>query len=387
MDTANIEEFKVGIYTQEEIEYLLSTKQLMMIRAQKRPMLVGKKAMVKVNCNVGITAICDYKMELKKIESLLALSYKPDSIMDLSLINSETPIWETLIESFDGPVGYLPHYCCYDNGIDSRKLLEQIENSFERGIGFITIHPTTSRELHAIAKATRVIPSTSRGGMIVYKDMIMHKRECNIYEMIFDEILNLCQKYNVTLSIGTTYRPATIGEALDRAHLLELKKQKEFINIAKQKNVNVLLEGIGHIMLNDIEKYSKIVGTDEINVMPLGPIPTDEAIGFDHVGSAIGAAFSAYLGVANLINVVTREEHTGGIPELEAIIEGIKAAKVAARVVNLTRFDQIRSLEYNLSKLRAQKKSCVLSGGLFDYKTELSEAGCDRCANHCPLLQ
>ncbi len=221
---------------------------------------------------------------------------------------------------------------------------------------------------------------------MIIQDMILNNRTQNIYEKIYDEILSLCKKYEVTLSIGTTYRPATIGEALDKVQLLELERQTKFVELAIAKNVKIMMEGIGHITINDLLKYKEHIDKIGVNLMPLGPIITDSAIGFDHVASAIGAAFSSFFGMSNIINVVTRDEHTGGIPDINSIIEGLKSARVAAHAVNLSRFDKLQHEEYNLSKLRATKKSCILSGGLFDYISNNTGAGCGRCGQHCPLL-
>ncbi|MCF8019306.1 MAG: phosphomethylpyrimidine synthase ThiC [Vallitaleaceae bacterium] len=273
-----------------------------------------------------------------------------------------------------------------NSGIDRSALLELIEDSFVNGISFITIHPTTTRKIHSIAQLSRVIPSTSRGGMMVVKDMMKNNRDINIFEELFEDLLLLCEKYNIIVSIGTTYRPATVGEALDEVQLLEIARQKYFVEMAKAKGVSVMIEGIGHISLKDIFEYKKYVDEIGVDLMPLGPIITDSAIGFDHVASAIGSTFTSYLGMSNIINVVTRDEHTGGIPSIDSIFEGLKSAKVSARAVNICRFEKLKQEEVNLSKRRAEKKSCILSGGLFDYFSDEKGQGCDRCGENCPLL-
>jgi phosphomethylpyrimidine synthase len=148
------------------------------------------------------------------------------------------------------------------------------------------------------------------------------------------------------------------------------------------------MEGMGHAPLHKISEYTKLIKqVHDIPVMPLGPITTDAAVGEDHISSAIGAAFMGYLGGADLINSVTREEHTGGVPTFEAILEGLRAARIAAHSVNITRYPKLDRLEQNTSEVRGENYTCVVEGGLFQQSTRLRfSMGCSRCGDLCPLL-
>ncbi len=190
----------------------------------------------------------------------------------------------------------------------------------------------------------------------------------------------------MTLSVGTTFRPARIDEALDAVHVEEIKEQKKFIDCAKNQGVQVIMEGIGHIALDQIPNYFEMIKAYNTPIMPLGPMPTDATIGFDHVTSAIGSTVAALLGNVGAINSVTRAEHIGGVPTADSIIEGLKSARVVAHCINVSRFEKFRELDTAISDSRAESNTCVIKGGIFMDETATQiEEGCNRCRYECPL--
>lgn len=382
-------EVKSGLMSEQDIIKLFDTDVcISYIHHNKFPMLIGPQMLLKVNTNIGVSDISNLDIELEKLRYITGLKYAPDTMMDHTYVPVKRPLWKYMVEEYNGPVGTLPHYSVFniDSGIDSRKLLETIEEMAQGGVSFMTLHPTASISMLNMAKKCRRIPTTSRGGAVVLKDAILNCRNENVFSDNFIDILKLFKKYNMTLSIGTTFRPACINEALDLVQLEEIKEQKKYIDIAKANGVNVIMEGIGHISLDMISDYCNLIKPYNTPLMPLGPMPTDATIGFDHVTAAIGAVVTSLNGNVGIINSVTREEHTGNVPSIESIVEGLKAARTVAHCINVMRFSRYREIDNAIADSRANNRSCVIRGGIFaDDHVNADGAGCSRCRYECPL--
>jgi len=377
-----------GLMTVEQAEYLSTkTEDMAVIEHSERPILLGEKALLKVNTNIGVSDEAAFENEYKKLHILAELPYRPDTMMDHTYVQLPKPFWKYMVNTFDGPVGTLPHYYVYrqNRGIDAVQLLETIDEMGAEGVRFMTLHPTATRDLLEVARTCRSIPTTSRGGALVLRDLEVHKRSVNVFADCFDEILKLFKKYHMTLSVGTTFRPARIDEALDQVHLDEIQEQKKYIDIAKACGVHVIMEGIGHLSLRDIPRYCELIRNHHTPLMPLGPMVTDASIGFDHVTSAIGAAAAAMNGNVCTINSVTREEHTGGVPTCDSIVEGLKTARVVAHSINLLRFNKYWEIDRAISDQRAASGTCVIKGGIFGENVSSVSDGCNRCRYECPL--
>lgn len=386
---AKAKEVQLGLMCENDILRLFSDNAcISYIHHKEHPMLIGPQMLLKVNTNIGVSDVTNLDIELRKLKFLSTLKYAPDTMMDHTYVPVQRPLWKYMVDEFKGPVGTLPHYSTFDTdkGIDRGLLLETMEEMAQGGISFMTLHPTATISLLEIAKTCRKIPTTSRGGAVILKDAILNSRNENIFVDNFDDILNVFKKYNMTLSIGTTFRPACINEALDVVQLEEIKQQKKYIDMAKAKCVNVMMEGVGHISLEMIPNYCKMIEEHNTPLMPLGPMPTDATIGFDHVTAAIGATVIAMNGNVGIINSVTREEHTGNVPTDESIIEGLKTARAVAHSVNVARFPKYREIDNVIAYNRANSKSCVIKGGIFAEDTINEDgAGCSRCRYECPL--
>jgi phosphomethylpyrimidine synthase len=204
----------------------------------------------------------------------------------------------------------------------------------------------------------------------------------------FPEVLSILKKYNVLLSVGSVFRPANVVDALDEVHRAEIDLQGVYISEAKRQGVQVIMEGVGHMTLDKIGEYTHIIKSRYgIPMVPLGPITSDAAVGQDHITNAIGGAYMAFIGGADMINSVTREEHTGGVPTLDSVIEGLKAARIAAHSVNITRFPLLDGLDKTTAQKRARNHTCVIEGGLFTESSKMRfSMGCTRCGKECPLL-
>ena len=389
INLAEIQEIREGITTLEQLTKNLTAGSAIVLKGRHRTVALGKELLVKVNTSIGVGNRRSVNVELEKVKVLSSVVYRPDTIMDLSIVRLQKPLYAYIIEEFGGPVGTLPHYICYRprKGIDPKMLLEEIARQAEAGVGWMTLHLAVRKELCEKARKARDVPFASRGGGIVIDDMYINDRNESILSLYFDEILTILGKNRMALSIGTTFRPATTIDALDEVHREEISIQGEYIKEARNKGVQVMLEGIGHCGLAKIKEYIQIVKSKyDVPIMPLGPLPTDAAVGNDHVASAIGAAFMSFLGGADMINSVTREEHTGGIPSCGSIIEGLKAARIAAHCVNIAKFPQLDALDRGTSNRRAKNYTCVVEGGLFTESVKMRYGmGCQRCGNKCPL--
>ena len=335
---------------------------------------VGSGAPVRVNCNIGCNTEKEYATELKKIESIKAYGSIPDIMMDLSLIRMQKPLYLIAQEKLNVETGTVLSYIPFrkENGLQWESCKDYLYELCENGISFITIHFTASRELFELAKKIRKIPSTSRGGAMCLYDCINNDRD-NIFLQHIDEIAEVSMQYGVAISLGSTFRPANIFDACDEVHIKETKSQLEACHYLHRKGVNVIVENIGHIGLDKLEHHSDLLKQFDAAIMPLGPLPTDDAIGIDHVNNAIGAAFAAYWDCAHVINAVTRQEHTGAQISVDDTIEAICSARLAAHAVNLA-----KGREWDKEKIivdqRIHRQSCLVSDGI-----------CSRCIDCCPL--
>ena len=359
----------------EELEKMIYANEVVLLKGKKYDTLVGKGLQLKINSSVGLSDKNQFKNEADKVARIGNFDVMPDIMMDLSIVSIENPLYCLIHSEIGCPVGTVPVYVCFDSekGIDKSKLLEEIEKQAQNGVGFMTLHFTATDEIYRKAMK-RNISVISRGGSLVLRDLYINKRKQNILLEYFDEICKILKKYSIVVSVGTTYRPSSLYDALDKVQLREIKMQKDIVKILRKKGIVVMMEGVGHISLRDLEKYVKLIREEfYVPFMPLGPIPTDRAAGWDHVSAAIGASYMALLNGADIINAVTREEHTGGIPTIDSIYEAIKSAQVVVNAINDVRFfDQYNKVKSN------RENNCM---GIIK-----SEIGCNRCKEECPFM-
>lgn len=295
-------------------------------------------------------------------------------MMDLSIVESGKPLYKVIQEEIGCPIGTIPYYTCFDEnkGINKRKLIEKIESLSDDGISFMTLHFTGTQEMLNNSRKRR-IPVISRGGSLILRDMLLNNRKDNVLWEIIHEIVPILKKYNVVISIGTTFRPSSIFDALDELHWKELKEQISIAKYLLKRDIRVIMEGGAHLNLDQIEQYIQQMRSEiYIPFMPLGPIVTDRAIGVDNVSNAIGATFMAYQGGADIINSVTKEEHTGGVPSIDSIEEAIKSAKVAVKTIEDVRLFSI---------LKEQKVGTYVNC----MNKQSEKIGCARCSFECPF--
>ncbi|WP_462113019.1 phosphomethylpyrimidine synthase ThiC [Campylobacter concisus] len=302
-----------------------------------KPMGIGRKLKTKINANIGNSSLSsDICAELRKLE--ICLEFGADTVMDLSTDGDLDAIRSAIIEHSSVPVGTVPMYEILKEAkevtnITNELILSVLEKQARQGVSYFTIHAGFLREFLPLVKK-RKMGIVSRGGSLSASYMSKLNRQNPFYE-IFDQILEICAKYDVSLSLGDGLRPGCLFDATDEAQLSELKVLGELTLRAWQKDVQVMIEGPGHVPLSQIE-YNMKIEQELCHDAPfyvLGPLVSDIGAGYDHITSAIGGTMAAYHG-ASMLCYVTQKEHLG-LPNENDVREGIVAHKIAAHAADV----------------------------------------------------
>ena len=320
-----------------------------------KPIGIGLGLKIKVNTNIGTSQIkSDLKTELKKLK--IAIEAHTDTVMDLSTSSDVGKIRKKIIEKCSVPLGTVPIYQAAIEAGEVEKMnkdiyLKVFEKHAQNGVDFVTVHAGVTKKAFPLIKK-RVMKCVSRGGSFLLAWMKYHKKENFLYKY-FDEVLEIAKKYDVTLSLGDGLRPGCIADATDKAQIQELKILGQLAEKAKQAGVQVMIEGPGHIPLNEIGKNVELE-KKYCNNAPfyvLGPLPTDIATGYDHIACAIGGALAAWKG-ADFLCYVTPKEHIG-LPDVEDVREGTIVTKIAAHIADIARCNREAVLrDYEMAKAR-----------------------------------
>ena len=321
---------------------------------------VGQGLRTKINVNLGISKdCCDCEKELDKVRT--ALEMKAEAIMDLSNYGKTAEMRKTIVEMSTAMIGTVPIYDAlgyYDKDLKdltAREFLDVVEKHGQDGVDFVTIHAGLNREaVETVKRNKRLTNVVSRGGSLLFAWMEMNNAENPFFEY-YDELLDICEKYDITLSLGDALRPGSINDASDASQIKELITLGELTKRAWEKNVQVIIEGPGHMALNEIEA-NMIMQKRLCHGAPfyvLGPLVTDIAPGYDHITSAIGGAIAATYG-ADFLCYVTPAEHLR-LPNLEDMKEGIIASKIAAHAADIAKgVKGAREWDNEMSKARAE---------------------------------
>jgi len=301
------------------------------------PMAIGFAATCKINANIGNSAVLgDVAEELDKLK--VCVQYGADTVMDLSTGGDIPVIREAILRHSTLPVGTVPIYEClahvkHVEDLTPKMLLEIIEAQAAQGVDYMTIHAGVLRAFVPLA-AHRITGIVSRGGAIMAQWMIANKAENPLYTH-FDQVCEIFKRYDVAFSLGDGLRPGCLADASDAAQFAELKVLGELTRRAWKHDVQVMVEGPGHVPLDQIpmnmQKERELC--DEAPFYVLGPLVTDVAPGYDHITSAIGATIAAQHGAAMLC-YVTPKEHLG-LPNADDVRQGIIAYKIAAHAADV----------------------------------------------------
>ncbi len=303
------------------------------------PIGIGIACRCKINANIGKSpVVSDIEGELKKVE--WSIKYGADTVMDLSTGGDLKEIRQAIIDHSTVPIGTVPIYEAMTQVESAEELtpellLETVEEQAKQGVDYMTIHAGIL--LQYIPKTLdRITGIASRGGSIMAQWMI-HHHEQNPWYTHFDELCKIFQKYDVAFSLGDGLRPGCLADASDDAQYSELKTLGELTRRAWEFDVQVMIEGPGHVPMNQIDENvrKEMELCDEAPFYVLGPLVTDIAPGYDHITSAIGAAMAGYAG-ASMLCYVTPKEHLG-LPNLEDVKQGCIAYKIAAHAADIAR--------------------------------------------------
>ena len=301
------------------------------------PMAIGKEAKTKINANIGNSSLSsDICAELEKLQ--ICLKYGADTVMDLSTGGDLDAIRSAIIANSTVPIGTVPMYQIIHDikeveNLKAADILKTLEKQARQGVSYFTIHAGFLLKFMPLV-AKRKMGIVSRGGSLTASWMMHHHKENPFYEA-FDDILEICAAHDVALSLGDGLRPGCLYDATDEAQLSELRVLGELTLRAWEKNVQVMIEGPGHIPLNQIE-YNMKIERELCHGAPfyvLGPLPTDIGAGYDHITSAIGGTIAAFYG-ASMLCYVTPKEHLG-LPNANDVREGIVAHKIAAHAADV----------------------------------------------------
>jgi len=367
------------------------------------PVAIGKGLRTKVNANIGTSGDhADLMVELEKVRVSVAAG--ADTIMDLSTGGDLAAIRKAIIKASPLAVGTVPIYQAAAEMLGAKKaivsmtaddLFAVIEKNGEDGVDFLTVHCGVTRRSLASAEAQgRILGIVSRGGSITANWMRCNDKENPLYEH-YDRLLEISRRYDMVLSLGDGLRPGCIADATDRGQVQELILLGELAKRARNQDVQVMVEGPGHVPLRDIEANVQL----EKNLCSgapfyvLGPLPTDIAPGYDHITAAIGGAIAGASG-ADFLCYVTPSEHLR-LPNLEDVREGIMATRIAAHIADIAKGlpgalekDVLMAGYRKAIDWEGQLSTAVdreRAGRLLEKSATAKEEGCTMCGELCAI--
>ena len=303
---------------------------------------IGSMLTTKINVNLGISRdVKDYDVEMKKV--LSAVDLGAEAIMDLSSHGNTQPFRKKLCSECPAMIGTVPvydsviHYQRDLGTLTAKDFIDVVRLHAEDGVDFVTLHcGITRKTIEQIRSGGRKMNIVSRGGSLVYAWMSMTGEENPFYEY-YDEILDICREHDVTISLGDACRPGCLADATDGVQIEELIRLGELTKRAWEKDVQVMVEGPGHVPMDQIAANMKVQQTicHGAPFYVLGPLVTDIAPGYDHITAAIGGAIAAQNGAAFLC-YVTPAEHLA-LPNVDDVREGIIASKIAAHAADIAK--------------------------------------------------
>jgi len=366
------------------------------------PVAVGSGLKTKVNANIGASPdLFNLENELKKLET--AIHAGADAVMDLSVGGDITLFRQEIIAKSTVPLGTVPLYEVTVEMSNQKKsimdmtihdFLKVVQRQAEEGVDFMTIHSGVTREsVESLKSQDRIIGITSRGGSMIAEWMNLNGRENPLYEY-FDDILDILAQYNVVISLGDGLRPGALFDSSDRGQVHEMIVLGRLAKRAREKGVQVIIEGPGHVPLNMIADNIRLEKTlcDGAPYYVLGPLVTDIAPGYDHITSAIGGAIAASSG-ADFLCYVTPAEHLR-LPDADDVKEGVIASRIAAHAGDIVKLGhkakQIDNEMSNARKARDWEKMFKLSideekARRFRAEIPSDQDQCSMCGEFCAM--
>lgn len=361
---------------------------------------IGKGLRTKVNANIGTSPqVANIRNELRKLKA--AQEARADTIMDLSIGGDLKKIRRRILKAINLPLGTVPIYQAAIQTAKKRKfisrmteadILEVIEEQAKDGVDFMTLHAgVTQKTLEILRKKKRMTGIVSRGGAFLAEWMIFNERENPLYEK-YDEVLRIAKKYDITLSLGDGLRPGSLADASDEAQIEELITLGKLAERARKAGVQVMIEGPGHMPLNQIEENIRLEKRlcQGAPYYVLGPLTTDVASGYDHISGAIGGALAAWKG-ADFLCYVTPAEHLR-LPTAQDVWEGVIVTRIAAHSADIAKgVKGARDWDDEMSRARGDLKWRKMINLALDtkkakrYHPSLKEETCTMCGKYCAI--
>ncbi|NDL67437.1 phosphomethylpyrimidine synthase ThiC [Anaerotalea alkaliphila] len=361
---------------------------------------IGEGMRTKINVNLGVSGDCaDYKEEMEKVR--MSIGFGAESIMDLSNYGKTNTFRRQLIDFSPAMIGTVPMYDAIGYlekelvDIKAEDFLEVVEAHAREGVDFMTIHAGINRRaVDSFKKSKRMTNIVSRGGSLLFAWMEMTGNENPFYEH-YDKVLDILCRYDVTISLGDALRPGSIHDSTDAGQIAELVELGALTKRAWERNVQVLVEGPGHMALNEIAANMTLQKRlcHGAPFYVLGPLVTDIAPGYDHITSAIGGAIAAASG-ADFLCYVTPAEHLR-LPDLEDVREGIVSCKIAAHAGDIAKgIPGARDLDNRMSDARRridweEMFSLAIDGEkarkYFESKPPAEKDSCSMCGKMCAM--
>lgn len=392
-----------GISVQELLPLVASGRVAVPANIRHRalhPCGIGGGLRTKINVNLGISGDCaDYRAEMEKAR--LAEKFGAEAIMDLSNYGKTREFRKKLIETSPAMIGTVPVYDAVGylekdlKEITAQDFLKVVRSHAEEGVDFMTIHAGLNRRAAEVfLRGKRQMNIVSRGGSLLFAWMRMTGRENPFYEH-YDELLDILHEYDVTISLGDALRPGSLADSTDASQIAELTELGNLAERAWAKGVQVLVEGPGHMALDEIAANMKLEKRlcHGAPFYVLGPLVTDIAPGYDHITSAIGGAVAAANG-ADFLCYVTPAEHLR-LPDLGDVKEGIIAAKIAAHAADIAKgVKNARDSDFRMGEARRRLDweamfACSLDGGkaraYFESVPPEDRHSCSMCGKMCAV--
>ena len=369
------------------------------------PCGIGEGLSIKVNANIGTSS--DHAVIEEELEKMrVAIDAGADAVMDLSTGGDINDCRKKIINASTVPIGTVPIYQAVVEAINNQggvihltvdKIFEVIESQVAEGVDFITVHCGLTRAaLEMLKKQGRITDIVSRGGALLTTWMLHHDRENPLYEN-YDRLLEIAKKYDVTLSLGDGLRPGCLADATDRAQIHELMTLGQLTDEAWARDIQVMIEGPGHVPLNQI-RANMLLEKQLCKGAPfyvLGPLVTDIAAGYDHVACAIGGAVAGEAG-ADFLCYVTPSEHLS-LPAINDVREGVIVTKIAAHAADIARGNK-QAIERDRRMAVARKEldwetmmQCALDPETARRRRGESPPGesdvCTMCGKFCAIKQ
>lgn len=371
------------------LERIANGSAVIMSRGEKS-VGIGRGLATKVNVNIGTSSLkINPDEEIKK--ALVAERYGGDTITDLSMGGNIAEIRRRIFENTTLPITTVPIYqTAAEKGLENMQeedIIENIRKQAEEGVSSFVLHCIGNNTLSMLKKRKRIMGVVSKGGSITCAYMMLNRCE-NPFIENFDRILKIMKKYDIVLSLGNTMRSGCVHDTRDKAQLEEIRQNVELAKRAHEDGVQVIIEGIGgHVRADRISEYVRFYKRrSDFPLFVAGPLPTDVAVGYDHIAGAIGASIASGAG-ADYLCYITPSEHLG-LPDPEHVREGLVAFKIAAHIGD--------SIKYGLHE---RDKNLAIKRAELDWEGQLSyaidaerakelspdEGQCTMCGDFCAI--